>query len=300
VKHLLEEQTIAYYARYADDIFIVFDSAKITISEIQKQTENIHKNIELKMNIENNNSIEYLDLIIISQTDRMEIDIYHKPITTALTIHATSTHPIEHKLAAYRYYLHRLNTLPLTTDKKNREVNTIKHIAVRNGYSINIVENLNRKIRQSIQKRSTNKEDTTQRKKRIVVTYTGPHIRTLMNIFRSTNIQITYKPDTKISEFLTSNKELPNKMLNSGIYELMCQTCNYAYVGQTSRDLHTRYKEHIRYIRNNDPKFAYVQHILDNQHEFGPAHKKIELIQACNKRTEGKLISEQTPHEYTR
>ena len=134
-----------------------------------------------------------------------------------------------------------------------------------------------------------------------------------MNIFRNTNIQITYKPDTKISKFLTSNKEMPNKILNSGIYELICQTCNYAYVGQTSWDLHTRFKEHIRYIRNNDPKSAYAQHILDNRHEFGPAHKTTELIQACNKRnetldwenlyiqkysTEGKLISEQTPHEY--
>jgi hypothetical protein len=34
----------------------------------------------------------------------MEIDIYRKPTTTDLTIHATSNHPIEHKLAAYRYY----------------------------------------------------------------------------------------------------------------------------------------------------------------------------------------------------
>jgi hypothetical protein len=208
----------------------------------------------------------------------MEIDIYRKPTKIDLTIHATSNHPIEHKLAAHRYYLQRLNTLRLTTDKKNRELNTIKHTDVRNGYSINIVENLNRKIKQSIQKRTTNKEDTTQKKKRIVVTYTGPHIGTLINTFRSTNIQITYKPDTKISKFLTSNKELPNKMLNSGIYELMCQTCNYAYVGQASRELHTRYKEHIRYIRNNDPKSAYAQHILDNQHESGPAHKTIELI----------------------
>jgi hypothetical protein len=185
------------------------------------------------MNMENNSSIEYLDLLIIRQTDEMEIDIYCKPTTTDLTIHATSNHPMEHKLASYRYYLHRLNTLPLTTDRKNRELNTIKHVAVRNGYSINIVENLNRKIKQSIQKRSTNKEDITQRKKRIV-TYTGPHVRTLMNIFRNTNIQITYKPDTKISKFLTSNKEMPNKISNSSIYELICQTCNYAYVGQTS------------------------------------------------------------------
>jgi hypothetical protein len=34
LKHLLEEQAIAYYARYVDDILIIFDSSKITISEI--------------------------------------------------------------------------------------------------------------------------------------------------------------------------------------------------------------------------------------------------------------------------
>jgi hypothetical protein len=48
VKHLLDEQAIAYYARYVDDIMIVFDSSKITISEIQKQTENIYKNTRAK------------------------------------------------------------------------------------------------------------------------------------------------------------------------------------------------------------------------------------------------------------
>jgi hypothetical protein len=56
-----------------------------------------------------NNSIEYMDLLIIRQTDRMEIDIYHKPTTTDLTIHATSNHPMEHKLAAYRYYTDSTN-----------------------------------------------------------------------------------------------------------------------------------------------------------------------------------------------
>jgi len=31
------------------------------------------------------------------------------------------------------------------------------------------------------------------------------------------------------------------------------QICNKAYIGQTSRDITHRYREHIRYIRNNDP-----------------------------------------------
>ena len=41
------------------------------------------------------------------------------------------------------------------------------------------------------------------------------------------------------------------------------------YVGQTSRNIKTRYNEHIRYIKNNNLQLAYAQHILNNRHEYG-------------------------------
>ena len=45
---------------------------------------------------------------------------------------------------------------------------------------------------------------------------------------------------------------------------------NMSYIGQTSADLTQRYREHICYIINNNPQSAYTQHILRNQHEYGP------------------------------
>jgi hypothetical protein len=41
------------------------------------------------------------------------------------------------------------------------------------------------------------------------------------------------------------------------------------YIGQTGRKL-TRYKEHIRSIRFNEDELAFVQHILNKQHQYGP------------------------------
>jgi len=85
-----------------------------------------------------------------------------------------------------------------------------------------------------------------------------------------------------------------------------------SYIGQTSRDLTQRYREHFRYIRNNDSQLAYAQHILRNQHEYGtitdimtllkPIHKTSLLIPyeqlfiqkyQCN----GSLITEQNRGE---
>jgi len=53
----------------------------------------------------------------------MEIDIYKKPTTTDTTIKYLSNHPMEHKLAAYRYHINRMFSLPLT---KEREINECK------------------------------------------------------------------------------------------------------------------------------------------------------------------------------
>ena len=48
-----------------------------------------------------------------------------------------------------------------------------------------------------------------------------------------------------------------------------CKTCNKAYIGQTGRDITQRYRERIRYTRNNDPQSAYAEHIVRNILEYG-------------------------------
>jgi hypothetical protein len=127
-------------------------------------------------------------------------------------------------------------------EKKKKEFSNIKHIAKVNGYSGKTTEKLNMKIKQNIS--NQNKEAiSTQQKIRVAVTYTGPYIRTIMNIFKDTNIQITYKPTNKIGNYVTSHNKQIENIINSGIYELTCHTCKNSYIGQTSRDLNTRYKE---------------------------------------------------------
>jgi len=74
-----------------------------------------------------------------------------------------------------------------------------------------------------------------------------------------------------------------NNTNSSGIYKLQCNTCKMAYIGQSGRPIATRYKEHIRYIRNNSPHSAYAMHILQNRHEYGPAKESLQLLKECSK-----------------
>ena len=54
-------------------------------------------------------------------------------------------------------------------------------------------------------------------------------------------------------------------------------------VGQSGRAITKRYKEHIRYIRSNNPISAYAMHILQNIHEYGPEKETMHLIKKCHK-----------------
>jgi hypothetical protein len=60
------------------------------------------------------------------------------------------------------------------------------------------------------------------------------------------------------------------------------------YVGQSDRAIRTRFNEHIRYIRNNNPESAFAQHILNTGHNIGPSSQTLQLLKQCPK---GKIMN---------
>jgi hypothetical protein len=60
-------------------------------------------------------------------------------------------------------------------------------------------------------------------------------------------------------------------------------TCSMNYVGQSGRPITIRHREHIRYIKTNNPASAYATHILNNRREYGTENGTLKLIQPCRK-----------------
>jgi len=114
-------------------------------------------------------------------------------------------------------------------------------------------------------------------------TYTSPEIMKITNIFKQTNVKITYKTNNTILQLTrpTTNTPVPPDA-NSGAYPLTCNICKQVYVGQTSRSLKLRYQKHIRYIKNNNPQLAYALHIIQNHHEYGPMNQTMHLLKPIN------------------
>jgi hypothetical protein len=140
-----------------DDILNIYDQNKTNEHDILNQANNLDKRLQFKLSTEENNIINYLDLTIYRNNSNIELGIYRKPTSTDTTIHLTSNHPYEHKLAAFNHYINRMLTLPITKQLQQQEWKAIQTIARNNGFPIHIIYNLKKKLEAKKQKQQQQK-----------------------------------------------------------------------------------------------------------------------------------------------
>jgi hypothetical protein len=96
----------------------------------------------------------------------------------------------------------------------------------------------------------------------VTFTYFGSWVYKVTNLFRNTRVDIAFSTTNTVLHQLRPQKTI-DASKTSGIYRLLCNTCNRLYVGQSGWTITVRYKEHIRFIRTNAPAPAYALHILN-------------------------------------
>ena len=119
---------------YVDDILVLFGMRQATKECILHEMNQPHKILEFKLPYEEENCINFVDLKIIRNANQVNINVFQKPTPADPTIHFTSNHSVEYNVAAYRFYIRRLDTLPLSQEHKNKRINTVKQIALNSGY----------------------------------------------------------------------------------------------------------------------------------------------------------------------
>jgi hypothetical protein len=80
LKQLLDSKNIIFYTRYVDDIFITYDTTRITAGSIHNYNNSVHNCLQLNPTHENNTQMNFLDLCIIRKTNKLEIDITENPL----------------------------------------------------------------------------------------------------------------------------------------------------------------------------------------------------------------------------
>jgi hypothetical protein len=196
LKHILEMKQIIFYTRYGDDILMIYNTKYSTPKTIHQHINKIHPNLQFTPSHENNSSLCFLDLLLIRQPDKIEIDIYHKPTTTDTTINYTSNHPNEHKMAAKRYLTNRMTSLPLTTYRERTEWQKILTIAKNNNFPVQIITRLKRHTQQKTHTDSS----INKTKKWATFTYHKHKVKKITNLFKQTDIKIAFRSTNTVQK----------------------------------------------------------------------------------------------------
>ena len=139
-KHSLFKKCIYWYV---DDILVCFNGTYTQIDTFLQYLNTVHPNIKFTMALESINSIKFLYFMLKKFNNRRKFSIYHKPFHTDITIHSSSCHTYQHKIAAYNSMIYRL--IKMCKDDFFKELNFIKQVSVNNGFKTFIVINIKKK-----------------------------------------------------------------------------------------------------------------------------------------------------------
>lgn len=282
-KYIVNEPHILFYYRYVDDIIILWTGTLRQIDIFVSKLNNIHPKIKFKLEVESNQSLNFLDLTISKSQNKLDFQIYRKPTHTDIAIPSTSLHPLQHKLAAFRSYVHRLLSIPLSKDNYNKELRTIYQIAVTNGYDEKMVDNLIIKKQRKVVRSLLYAHPPDKINKYVSsLTYIGPLSYKISNILRKHGVHVAFRTNQTVRRLCNGKDRLENSK-KSGVYSLVCDECNGIYIGQTGRNFNTRYKEHVAAYRNGYPeKSHFAKHLIDSGHSLRD-NNNYNILHVCDK-----------------
>lgn len=270
--------------RYVDDVFTILK--RENIQSMIKILNSQFKTIKFTVELECDGKLPFLDLLLTRIDNHIDIDIYRKPTTTKRFITSDSHTPLSHQMATFHSMVYRMCRLPLSAANFMREKNTIKEIACINGYRSDIVDNLTIKHSRNLKKNNLSTMFVKNNIEKVYRRYTFnfiPNIsEKLKPIFYKNNIEMVFNNDNKLHRKLGTPKDKIDNMNKSGIYKIECGGCSDLYIGQTRRNIRTRYKEHISHIKyNRENKSAVAFHTLNNNH-LNIDSMSIELVKQVN------------------
>jgi hypothetical protein len=262
------------WCRYVDDIMAVVMNGEETriLSELNKQ----HEAIKFTIEVEESNSLPFLDLKITRSEGNLVFDIFRKPTDAPLCIPYASHHPWTHKVAAFESALYRMWNLPISESNRRKELAYILKMAEINGYKEEMIRKMSRKhrMRKERKKITTLKPIKKEGKRNMIRHVSFPYHKHLTEKLgrklKTCGLNVVYHSRGNLRSLIGKVKRNRPKMEKSGIYNINCGNCEGRYVGQTKRRVDTRFKEHVRALRLKQiGKSAIADHCLSKNHEMG-------------------------------
>ena len=232
-----------------------------------------HPKIQFTHELENNNRLNFLDILLIKNTDgSVSTDIYKKPTFSGRYLNFLSNHSTSTKIGIIKNLLHKILQL---SDKKFHQKNfqQLKNDLLLNNFPLHFIQ---RNFKNFFNNTNSDNIHSSDPKPKIGLknTIVLPLIPNISNNIKHTlkskcNINTIFRAPFKLNLIIKPNKDPLKKESNKNlIYKIDCKNCDKTYVGQTKRLLKTRTEEHEKNIKLKASSHNVItKHVLEYNNE---------------------------------
>ncbi|XP_011861774.1 PREDICTED: uncharacterized protein LOC105558604 [Vollenhovia emeryi] len=263
---------IQVYYRYVDDIFLVLPEDRL--QEVLNTFNSYHPRLQFTSEIENNKTLNFLNVSVLRENNKMITNWYRKPTFSGRYINYFSSHPTKYKI----------NTITTLVDQAillsdarfhNSNIKLIQDILLNNSYPPRFInEHITKRLKLLRHRHNTNTNDppteSLERKNYLTIPYINGISEEIGRILSKFNMNIVFTVPKKLDVIIRKGKDkIINTKQTELVYKIDCINCDATYIGQTKRHIATRIKEHCNDIKKPTSNHSVVsKHRTTFGHEF--------------------------------
>ena len=250
------------WKRYVDDVFSIIPKGNRAI--LLQYLNSIDPHI--KFTIEQPNAeggIPFLDTFPKPKGEKIAVAVYRKPTHTDRYLDFNSSHPVSAKRAVVRALMDRAENVCSDPEILANEIDHLNKVLHYNNYPQWMIKQRGKMEKQDplIHPETGNE---IQKRFYISVPYFPGLSESFKKIFKYTPVQVCFKGVNTLKSMLMHPKDkVPNDQKKDLVYHWECKAdgCKSSYIGETSRALGERVKEHSKSTTS-----AILKHCKDFHH----------------------------------
>nr|CAH8860870.1 unnamed protein product [Trichobilharzia regenti] len=261
------------WLRYVDDTFIIIKRS--LLNELFQLINNMSETIKFSKEVESDeNELAFLDCLVKRKLDgKFKINIFRKPTNSDRYLDYHSAHPFTTKVTVAKNLINRAKRLVTEEEDINEELKLVQSTLESNNYPKAFIKRY---------LKCEDKDESKPAAKNWVSTAVVPYRKEtsdeIKRILNEHNIRVYFRASNTLRSLLVKVKDkIEQENQQNCVYQINCGDCNAVYVGETSRQVNIRMKEHKQCLKVVPKSSADLKKLENNSaialHSIETGHK---------------------------
>jgi hypothetical protein len=228
----------AKWLRYVDDTFMAWTHGPARLQQFFDHINSVKPTIKFTMEAQTNNTLPFLDVMVMKRGLELITEVHRKPAHISRYVHFNSSHPHHEKRGVVHSLVNRANVICQHQKDFNNVIKTIRHDLMLFEFPKEFVDSV---MKPSVRNRPTS--DTVYQGTVVI-----PYVKGISEKFRRIgnrfSLRTIFKTKHKLRGTLMKTRPVRDaQQTKQCVYSIPCD-CDGCYIGETSRTLEVRIKEH--------------------------------------------------------